>query len=471
MSMKPFIHDDFLLQNAMARELYHNYAAQLPIVDYHCHLPPAEIAADQRWENLTQLWLGGDHYKWRALRSNGIDEQFITGTAPEREKFQKFAETMPYLLRNPLYDWSHLELARYFGITKLLTGTSAEEVWQATQACLAEPAFSARGLMQTSRVRLVCTTDDPCDSLEHHRALKQAQFEVQVLPTWRPDKALAIERGQEWNAWVDQLAAISAERIATWEDLLQALQKRHDFFAAQGCCLSDYGLDKLYAMPYLEAEVRAIFRQARAGEEVNPEAVAVFRSALLYECLAMDARSDWSAQIHYGALRNNNTCMLQQVGRDAGFDSIGDWNVSCELSRLLDRLEQHDVLPRTVIYTLNPRDNEMIATMIGNFQRAPTPGRIQFGSGWWFNDQRDGMLRQMEALSQLGLLSRFVGMLTDSRSFLSYTRHEYFRRILCNMLGEDMAAGRIPTDLLWVGSIVADISYHNAVRYFGFALA
>ncbi len=468
--MKPFIHDDFLLDNAAARELYHGYAATMPILDYHCHLPPAEIAEDRRWENMTRLWLGGDHYKWRALRSNGVDERFITGDAPDREKFQKYAETLPYLLRNPLFDWSQLELARYFGITDLLTPATAEAIWTETGRQLAEPAFSARGLMVRSNVRLVCTTDDPADSLEHHAALRAENFAVRVLPTWRPDKALALDRPAFWNAWLDRLSAAADMPVKTWDDLLCALQRRHEVFAAHGCRLSDYGLDTVYADPYLDTEIREIFHRVRQGGKATPEEVSAFRSAFLYESLTLDAKSDWSAQIHYGAMRNNNTIMFKRLGPDTGFDSIGDWHVASPMARLFDRLEQAGALPRTVIYTLNPRDNEMVATLLGNFQRGPEPGRMQFGSGWWFNDQRDGMLRQMEALSQLGLLSRFVGMLTDSRSFLSYTRHEYFRRVLCNLLGTDITQGRIPNDLAWTGEIVKDICTRNAERYFGFDL-
>ena len=468
--MKPFIHDDFLLQNKAARELYHGYAAAMPIIDYHCHLPPAEIAQDKRWENMTRVWLGGDPYKWRALRSNGIDEHFITGDAPDREKFQKFAETMPYLLRNPLFDWSHLELARYFDIDDLLTPDTAEKIWNKTAAQLADPGFSARGFMTRSHVRLVCTTDDPCDGLEHHVAVKASGFGPQVLPTWRPDKAMAIDRPSFWNGWIDRLEAAAGMAVATWDDLLSALQKRHDFFAQNGCRLSDYGLDTLYGEPYAESDIRRLFARVRQGGEASCAEVAAFRSAFLFEGLSMDARSNWSAQIHYGAMRNNNTKMFQKLGPDTGFDSIGDWNAAVPMSRLFDHLEQADALPRVIIYTLNPCANEMIGTMLGNFQRGPEPGRMQFGSGWWFNDQKDGMLRQLEALSQLGLLSRFVGMLTDSRSFLSYTRHEYFRRVLCNLLGTDITEGKIPNDIAWTGEIVKDICYRNAVRYFGFDL-
>jgi glucuronate isomerase len=469
--MKPFIHDDFLLQNKAARELYHGYAVEMPIIDYHCHLPPAEVASDKRWENMTRVWLGGDHYKWRTMRSNGIDERWITGDAPDREKFQKFAETLPYLLRNPMFDWSQLELARYFGVFDLLTPDTAEKIWQATAEKLAQPGFSARGFMTRSNVKLVCTTDDPVDSLEHHAKTKNDGFAVQVLPTWRPDKALALDRPAFWNAWMDKLAAASGAAVNTWDDFVVALEKRHAFFAQHGCRLSDYGVDTVYAETYTDAEIRAVFARVRqGGSAATLEEVVRFRSAVLFACMQMDARADWTVQLHYGALRNNNTKMFQRLGADTGYDSIGDWLVAQPMSRLFDRLEQADALPRVIIYTLNPRDNEMVATMLGNFQRGPEPGRMQFGSGWWFNDQRDGMTRQIEALSQLGLLSRFVGMLTDSRSFLSYTRHEYFRRVLCNILGADIEAGRIPNDIAWTGEIVKDICYRNAVRYFGFNL-
>jgi len=468
--MKTFIHDDFLLQNDSAKTLYHDYAAVMPVIDYHCHLPPSEVAEDQRWDNMTQVWLGGDHYKWRNMRSNGIDEHYITGDAPDREKFQKFAETMPYLLRNPLFDWSHLELKRYFGIDDLLTPTTADKIWNITKEKLAQPEFSARGFMKQSDVRLVCTTDDPVDNLESHISVAKSDFDVKMLPAWRPDKALAIDRVDFWNSWVDKLGEAAGMTVNSWGMMLEALQSRHDFFVEQGCRISDYGLDRLYAAKYSENEIKAFFAKARSGGLLSSEEVVKFRSAVLFECITMDYRSDWSVQIHYGAMRSNNTKMFEKLGPDTGFDSIGDWNVAEDMAALFNRLEMNDSLPRVIIYNLNPRDNEMIGTMLGNFQRGPDIGRMQLGSGWWFNDQRDGMLRQMEALSQLGLLSRFVGMLTDSRSFLSYTRHEYFRRILCNMLGADMEAGRIPSDLEWTGEIVKDICYRNAVRYFGFDL-
>jgi glucuronate isomerase len=468
MTQKPFIHDDFLLQNEAAQTLYHGYAEAMPIIDYHCHLSPRDVAEDRRWKNLTQVWLGGDHYKWRALRANGVDERLITGDAPDREKFAAFAATLPYLLRNPLYDWSHLELTRYFGISDRLDPASAQSIWDRVNPQLDTPACSARGLMARSGVKVVCTTDDPTDTLEHHLKVAREGFGVQMLPTWRPDKALAIDRAAFWNNWMDALGAAAGTGVRTWDDFLCALQKRHDFFAAAGCRLSDYGVETVYAAPYTEAGVRAVFAKARSGGAVTSEEIEQFRSAVLFECGKMDAAAGWTWQIHYGPLRNANTRMFRALGPDAGFDSIGDWPVAQALARLLDRLDQIDALPQTIVYTINPRDNELLATLLGSFQRGPVAGKMQFGSGWWFNDQRDGMVRQLEALSQLGLLSRFVGMLTDSRSFLSYTRHEYFRRILCNLLGSDIAAGRIPNDIAWIGEIVRDICYRNAARYFRF---
>ncbi|MDD5706678.1 MAG: glucuronate isomerase [Kiritimatiellae bacterium] len=468
---RPFIHDDFLLRSEPARELYHEYAERMPILDYHCHLPPADVAADRRWENLTQLWLGGDHYKWRAMRSNGVDERLITGDAPDRDKFQAFAETMPYLLRNPMYDWSHLELARYFGILERLTPGTAQAIWDQTRAQLARPECSARGFMRRSRVQLVCTTDDPADSLEHHLRLRAEGGDVRMLPTWRPDKALALDRPDFWNAWLDRLGAAAEMDVRRYDDLLAALARRHAFFASAGCVLADYGIETVpEAEPCTARKLAAIFAKVRGGGMATPAEVAQFRAEMLFECGRMDAAANWTWQIHYGALRNNNTRMHRALGPDTGYDSIGDWPVARAMARLFDRLDAEDALPRTIVYTLNPGDNEVLGTMIGNFQRGPMPGKMQFGSGWWFNDQKDGMRRHLEALSQLGLLSRFVGMLTDSRSFLSYTRHEYFRRLLCDLLGGEIADGQLPNDLPWVGGIVRDICYHNAARYFGFDL-
>lgn len=469
---KKFIHEDFLLETRRARQLYHEHAAGMPIIDYHCHLSPQDIAEDRRWENIARVWLAGDHYKWRAMRSNGIEERFCTGDAPDREKFDAFAATMPYLLRNPMFDWSHLELARYFGIDDLLLGPgTAEEIWTRTAQRLSDPDFSARGLMRSSGVRLVCTTDDPCDSLEYHLALAgDSDVPAKVLPTWRPDKVLALDRVDFFNEWVDRLGRAAERRIDDFDDLLKALQKRHDFFHAVGCRISDYGVTTIPEETGDRETLAGIFARVRSGESPSAGEVRRFRSGMLYECGRMDAAADWTWQIHYGALRNNNSRMFERLGPDTGFDSIGDWPVAEGMARLFDRLDRDNALPRTLVYTLNPRDNELVAAMLGNFQQGPTPGKLQFGSGWWFNDQRDGMLRQMEALSQLGLLGRFVGMLTDSRSFLSYTRHEYFRRILCNLLGRDMELGRIPDDPEWIGSMVRDISYNNARNYFGIDL-
>ena len=470
--MKTFIHDDFLLDTREARTLYHEYAAGQPIVDYHCHLPPSEVAADKRWENISQVWLHGDHYKWRAMRSNGVAERYCTGDASDREKFDQFAASMPYFLRNPVYHWSHLELARYFEIDDLLlSSATADTVWDRTKDVLARAESSARGFMTQSNVVLVCTTDDPVDSLEHHKTVSaDAACTTQMLPTWRPDKVFAVQRPDFFNAWVDQLGELTGGQIDSVEALLAALQQRHDYFHAVGCRLSDYGLETVVGQPVDPQAVEAIFAKVRKGEAATDAERWLFQSALHDACARMDAVSNWTMQIHYGAMRNNNSRLFTRLGPDTGFDSIGDLPIASGLSRFLDRLDQDEALPRTILYTLNPRDNEVLGTMIGNFQDGSVPGKLQFGSGWWFNDQLDGMRRQMDALSQLGLLRRFVGMLTDSRSFLSYTRHEYFRRLLCNMLGEEMDSGLLPHDMELIGNMVQDISYRNAARYFGFDL-
>ncbi len=466
-----FIHDDFLLETPQARRLYHEHAAPQPIIDYHCHLPPAEIAEEKRWPDIAALWLGGDHYKWRAMRANGIEEKFITGDADPWEKFSKYAETMPHLLRNPLYHWSHLELARYFGIDECLLGPdTARDIFDHCNELLRQPGFSARGFMERSRVEVVCTTDDPVDSLEHHRAIAADEnFKIRVLPTWRPDKALWIDRHELFVSWLNALGGAAGMEISTLDDLMSALQQRHDFFAKHGCRLSDRGIETVWAEDCTKAEAAAIFAKARARKAVTGEEVIRYKSFLLHELAAMDAVKGWTMQIHYGALRNNNARMLKQLGPDTGFDSIGDWPVATAMAKHFDRLDSAGQLPKTIIYNLNPKDNEVIATMAGNFQQGPVPGKMQFGSAWWFNDQLDGMTRQIEALSQLGLLSRFVGMLTDSRSFLSYPRHEYFRRLLCNILGRDMQRGLVPDDTALVGNMVRDISHGNARRFFDFA--
>ena len=461
-----FINDDFLLTTDTARELYHGYAEKMPIIDYHCHLPPAEIAEDRTWENIAQVWLGGDHYKWRQMRSNGVDERYVTGDASWHDKFVKFAETMEALLKNPLFDWSHLELARYFGVEERLSRATAESVWERCNARLREPGFSARGLMVRSNVKAVCTTDDPVDGLEHHKAVADSGFAVRVLPTWRSDKAGKIDEPAAWNAWMDRLAAAAGAPVRTWDDFLDAMDKRHAFFESRGCVVSDYGITEIFAAPYTTGEVKAIFKKVREGGVATPAEAYTFKSAWLYEGLCADARANWSAQLHYSCLRNPNSRMMQKLGPDTGFDCIGEWNVAEPLARLFDRLEGEDALPRTILYSLNPKDNEMLAALMGSFQKGPDRGKLQLGAAWWFLDQKDGMKKQIEALAALGCLGNFVGMLTDSRSFLSYTRHEYFRRILCGKLGEEMERGEIPNDVAWVGGLVADIAYNNANRYF-----
>ncbi len=462
-----FIHNDFLLENDAAKRLFHDYAEDLPIIDYHCHLNPREIAEDVRWENLTQIWLGGDHYKWRCMRSNGIAEKYITGDAPDREKFQKFAETMPYLLRNPMYHWCHMELARYFGIDDLvLNGETAQEVWDRSLEVIGR-GVSARQLMIDSNVKIVCTTDDPVDDLKYHKALSAENFAIKVLPTWRPDRVMAIDK-PGYRDYLITLGNTAEEDIRDYASLVKAIEIRHDYFHRAGCRLSDHGLDTCYASDFTEIEVSGIFDRALSGEPVSGKEADKFKTAMMVLFGRLDAGKGWTSQIHLGALRSNNSRMVEKLGVDTGFDSINDQNYAGALSRYLDLLDSEEKLPKTILYNLNPRDNEMIASMLGNFQDGSVPGKIQMGAGWWFLDQRDGMERQMEALSQLGLLRRFVGMLTDSRSFLSYTRHEYFRRILCNLLGSEMERGLIPPDFDLVGAMVREISCENAGKYFGF---
>jgi len=464
--------ENFLLDTQAAVTLYHRYAKDLPIIDYHCHLPPQQIAQNHRFRNLTDIWLGGDHYKWRLMRTNGIDEKYITGDASDWEKFEKWAQTVPRTLRNPMYHWTHLELNRPFGISdRLLNPQTAKSIWDECNAKLATPEFFARGLMKQMNVVLVCTTDDPVDTLEYHQAIADdPSFDIQVLPTWRPDKGMAVESPATFNAWVDKLAERANVDVKDFTSYLDAIRVRHDFFHRMGCRLSDHGIETVYAEDYTDNEIAAIFNKIRGGKNLNGDEILKFKSAMLYHFAIMDHERDWTQQIHYGAMRNNNTRMFKILGPDTGFDSIGDCPVAKPLSRFLDRLDYTNQLPKTILYNLNPRDNELIATMLGNFQGPGVPGKIQFGSGWWFLDQLDGMTRQIEALSQLGMLSAFVGMLTDSRSFLSYTRHEYFRRLLCSILGRDMERGLVPNNMDMIGQMVADISYHNAARYFGFNL-
>ena len=463
-----YMSEDFLLNTKAARELYHGHAAKMPIIDYHCHLQPREIAEDKRWSDIAEVWLGGDHYKWRQMRSNGVDERYCTGDASWHDKFVKFAETMEKLVKNPLFDWSHLELSRYFGINERLCSESAERIWKKCNQKLKNRSFSAQGLMKKSNVKVVCTTDDPVDSLEHHLAIAKNPFGTKILPAWRSDKASKVENVKAWNAWMDALAKAAETPVKTWDDFLEAMAKRHKFFEKAGCVVSDYGITEIFAAPYTETEISRIFKKLRGGKAATPEEALKFKSAWLYEGLKADAKSDWTTQLHYNCLRDNNSAMFEKLGPDTGFDCIGDWNVTENLAKLFDRLEREDSLPRCILYSLNPKDNEMLATLMGCFQKAPDVGKIQLGSAWWFLDQKDGMRKQIEALAALGCLGNFVGMLTDSRSFLSYTRHEYFRRILCQKLGEEVEKGEIPGDMKWLGKIVEDISYNNAANYFKF---
>ncbi len=461
--------EDFMLDNEAARILYHQHAAGLPIIDYHCHLNPEFIAKDRQFENLGQIWLEGDHYKWRAMRTNGISEKFVTGGASYWEKFEKWAETVPYTMRNPLYHWTHLELQKAFGIDTILNPSTAREIYDACTEKLQTPEFSARGLMRKFQVEVVCTTDDPIDSLEHHISLQKEGFETKVLPTWRPDKAMAVENPTAYRAYVEKLSEVSGVSISTFSDLIQALQVRHDFFASVGCKLSDHGLEEFYAETYTQNKIDDLFNKVYGGAALTKAEIDVFKSAMMVEFARMDAAKNWVQQLHYGPIRDNNSRLFKQVGADTGFDSMGDPNVAKNMSAFLNRLDETGELPKTILYNINPKDNEMLATMIGNFQDGSVPGKIQFGSGWWFLDQKFGMQAQMNSLSALGLLSRFVGMLTDSRSFLSYPRHEYFRRIMCNLIGTDVEKGEIPaSEMEFLGQMVEGISYYNARQYFKF---
>ncbi len=467
-----FLTEDFLLSNNTARTLYHDYAKAMPIYDYHCHLNPQEIAENRQFSTLTQIWLAGDHYKWRAMRTNGIDERLITGDAGDWEKFRAWAQTVPYTIRNPLYHWTHLELKRFFGVTgKLLNPETAKEIYNHCNELLRTKAYRVREIMQRMNVNIVCTTDDPVDSLEYHTQLQQDDsFPIKALPTFRPDKAMAVESPDTFNAYVDRLAEVADVEINNFSTFLDALRKRQTFFHSIGCRISDHAVLVPQAEEYTEGEIRTIFNKIRGRNALELLEVKKFQSAMLHELGVMYHEKQWTMQIHIGALRNNNSRMMDTLGPDTGFDSIADQPIAAPLACFLDRLDSPGKLPKTIIYSLNPNDNDVIGTMIGNFQDGSIPGKIQFGSGWWFNDQKNGMIRQMEALSNSGLLSRFVGMLTDSRSFLSYPRHEYFRRILCNLLGTDVENGELPADMAHLGKIVQAICYNNAVNYFGIAL-
>ena len=464
-----FIHEDFVLQGTAARRLYHEVAEQLPIIDYHCHLSPDDLARDRRFANLAEIWLEGDHYKWRAMRSNGVAEEFCTGKAEPYEKFLAWCRTVPHTLRNPLYHWSHLELKRYFGIDCLISPDTAREIWDEANSQLAKPDFSATGILKKFQVEVVCTTDDPTDTLSSHQEIaSQPNYATKILPTFRPDKAMKISDPQAFNAWCNLLAERSGGDTSTFSGFLDALRQRHDYFHTNGARLSDHGLEQCPGEFASDEEAAKIFARARAGELVTHQEAQRFIGNLMLFTGRLDAEKNWTKQLHLGALRNNNSRGVRTLGPDTGFDSIGDWPQAQSLSRYLDRLESDGKLPRTILYNLNPADNYAFAAMIGNFQDGSTAGKLQFGSGWWFLDQKEAIEMQINALSNCGLLSRFVGMLTDSRSLLSYPRHEYFRRILCNMLGNDMENGLLPNDFELVGHLVADVCYHNARSYFGF---
>ncbi|MFZ4831836.1 glucuronate isomerase [Rouxiella sp. Mn2063] len=467
--MTPFMNEDFLLRNATGRALYHDFAAAMPIYDYHCHLNPQDIAQDRRFENLTQIWLEGDHYKWRALRAVGVEEALITGkSTSDYDKYLAWAKTVPKTLGNPLYHWTHLELRRPFGITNtLFSPDTAEKIWQQCNEQLATPAFSARGIMRQMNVRFVGTTDDPIDSLEyHHQIATDSSIDIEVAPSWRPDKAFKIEL-DGFVDYLHKLGQVTDITIERFDDLRDALSQRLDHFAAHGCRAADHGIETLrYAPVPDDKQLDAILKKRLAGVPLDDSEIAQFTTAVLVWLGRQYARLGWVMQLHIGAIRNNNTRLFRQLGADSGFDSIGDNPLAWPLSRLLDSMDVTNELPKTILYCLNPRDNEVLASMVGNFQAPGIAGKVQFGSGWWFNDQKDGMLRQLTQLSQMSLLSQFVGMLTDSRSFLSYTRHEYFRRILCNLLGQWAEEGEIPNDRELLGQMVQDICFNNAQRYF-----
>ena len=466
----PFLDDNFLLSTRQAQELYHGYAERLPVIDYHCHLSPGDIAGNRRFDNLTQIWLQGDHYKWRAMRTCGVEERFITGDSSDWEKFERWAATVPRTLRNPLYHWTHLELKRPFGIQdRLLNPSTARSIWEICNAKLAQPDYSTRGILRQMNVEVVCTTDDPVDSLEYHAKMRNdPDLAVRVIPAFRPDKAMAVDEPARFLSYVNSLAQAADAEIMRFDDFLAALRKQHDFFHQNGCRLSDHGIESMYAEEYTDHDVRTAFDRLLAGKTLKQIEILQFKSAMLYEFALMDWEKGWTQQFHLGALRNTNSRMVRTLGPDTGYDSIGDFELARPLAKFLDRLDTGDRLAKTILYNLNPRDNELMASMIGNFQDGTIPGKVQYGAAWWFLDQMDGMKKQMEALSNMGLLSQFVGMVTDSRSFLSYPRHEYFRRLLCRILGEDMQRGLLPDDMELVGKMVSDISYFNAKRYFGF---
>jgi len=465
--MKPFLNEHFLLENKFAERLYHNFAAEMPIIDYHNHLPPDEIANNKKFKNITEIWLKGDHYKWRAMRANGINEKYITGNGADKTKFLRWAETVPYTMRNPLYHWTHLELQRYFGIHDLLSDKTGEAIYENTSAQLQGADFSAQRLLSKMKVKVVCTTDDPTDTLEHHQKLKNKNWGCKMVPGFRPDKLIAIGNPVFLDK-IKELETAADRTIRDLTDFLAALENRVEFFHALGGRISDHGLNQLYGVDFADEEVNKILRKRLAGQSIFAGEAILFQSCILYHLAKMYHARKWVMQFHLGPLRNNNQRLMNLVGADVGCDSIGDFPQALGLSRFFNRLNREEKLAKTIIYNLNPRDNAVFATMVGNYNDGSIAGKMQWGSAWWFLDQKDGMKDQLNVLSNMGLLSRFVGMLTDSRSFLSFPRHEYFRRILCNLIGEDIAKGELPDDIDWLGKMVQDICYHNAATYFDF---
>jgi len=468
--MKAFLDENFFLKTRTAQRLFHEFAKDMPIIDYHCHLPPQQIAEDTQFENITQAWLYGDHYKWRAMRTNGVDESYCTGDQPDFEKFKQWAATVPYTLRNPLYHWTHLELQRYFNIQDTLSPDTAKSIYDESTARLQTPAYSVKNLLRKMNVKAVCTTDDPVDSLEHHIRLREDGFEIPILPAFRPDNAMNVGDPDKFNTYIKKLEAMTNIAVSSFDDFLYALQNRHDFFASLGCGVSDHGLEEIYAEDFTGSEIDAIFNKVHGGKNLNDIEQRKFRSAMLIHFAEWDWEKGWVQQFHLGALRNNNTRMMQTLGADTGWDSIGDFSQARALAKFLDKLDCNNKLAKTILYNLNPADNELMATMIGNFNDGSVAGKIQWGSGWWFLDQKDGMIKQLNTLSNMGLLSRFVGMLTDSRSFLSFPRHEYFRRILCDLFGTEIENGELPNDLEWIGKIIQDICFNNNKNYFNWQL-
>ncbi|MFZ3380623.1 MAG: glucuronate isomerase [Candidatus Acidiferrales bacterium] len=462
-----FITEDFLLQSKTARHLYHTYAQHIPILDFHSHLPPADIANNARFPSLTDIWLVGDHYKWRAMRSNGIAEKYCSGNATGYEKFAAWAQTVPRALRNPLYHWTHLELSRYFGIQQLLDESSAAAIWNSANALLDSEEMTPQGILRKFRVAALCTTDDPTDSLEAHKKIKTSGIKTLVLPTYRPDGALRMSDPAQFNAWTNRLGSVANLEISRLADFLDALAKRHDFFHQQGCRLSDHGLNHCYAEPFADHQAREAFSKLRSGRTLDAAETAGLAGYLMIFFGHLDARKGWTKQLHLGAYRNANSRLMATLGADAGFDSIGDWPQAAALGAYCDLLDRDNALPKMIVFNLNPADNYIFATMAGNFPREGVSGRVQYGSSWWFLDQKEGIEWQLNALSNCGLLSNFVGMVTDSRSFMSFPRHEYFRRILCNILGHDIEAGLLPDDEPMMTRLIRDVCLENAARFLG----